>query len=74
MGIDKVGNKGVESRERCSDKVPAILSSAMFASLIIRTFQLVFLAETIFFSQQINWNSVSACFFGDANGVIAKTE
>ena len=40
----------------------------MFASLIIRTFYLVFFSRNIvFLSQQISRNSVSACFFSEAN-------
>ena len=44
-----------------------------FASLIIRIFQLVFWAGTIFFlSQQISRNSVSVCFFSEANGTYMR--
>jgi len=44
---------------------------ALFAYLIIRTFQLVFSAgNSVFLSQQIRRNSVSACFFSEANGPI----
>ena len=41
----------------------------LFASLIIRLFQLVFFSRNnIFLSQQISQNSVSSCFFSEANG------
>jgi len=44
---------------------------AMFVSLIIRLFQLIFSAkQTVFFSHnKISQNSVSACFFSEANSV-----
>jgi len=38
----------------------------MFACLIIRTFQLVFLAGIVFFSH----DKSAACFFSEANGAI----
>ena len=45
----------------------------LFASLIIRLFQLVFFSRnSIFLSQQISRNSVSACFFSEANGALMR--
>ena len=41
----------------------------LFAYLIIRLFRLVFFSRNnVFLSQQIIRNSVSACFFSEANG------
>ena len=46
--------------------MPISAGMALFASLIIRTFQLVFSAETVFFSHNKS-AGVSACFFSKAN-------
>ena len=51
----------------------ALSIMAMFASLIIRLFQLVFLAGTVFFSRnKISRNSVLTYFFSEANGLISQ--
>jgi len=45
------------------------LHDTMFASLIIRLFLVcLFSRNSVFLSKQIYWNSVSACFFSEANG------
>jgi len=47
------------------------LDMGMIASLIIRTFQLVFFSRnSVFLSQQIGRNSVLSCFFSKANGAM----
>ena len=46
----------------------------MFVSLIIRLFSLFFQPEECFLSQQISRNSVSACFFSEANSQMLQLQ
>jgi len=56
----------VEERMRLKEMVNI---KALFASLIIHTFQFIFFSRnSVFLSQQISRNSVSAYFFSEANG------
>jgi len=53
----------------------AVNSSALFICLIIRIFQLILFSwNSVFLSQQISWNSISAYFFSEATGAICLLE
>ena len=58
----------VEERMRLKEMVNI---KALFASLIIHTFQFIFFSRnSVFLSQQISRNSVSAYFFSETNGAM----